>query len=156
MRDETETLQAVRRELDGSAERADKYKRIAEIVREAREYRWVGLYDVAGGEIVAVAWSGPSAPAHPRFSASEGLCGDAARRRRPVVVADVTRDARYKKTLDDTRSEIVVPVLELVTGRARVLIDVESDRENAFSEADRRFLERCAAELATAVSASPG
>lgn len=156
MRDEAETLQAVRRELDGSADRAEKYRRIAEIVREAREYRWVGLYEVAGGEIVAVAWSGPSAPAHLRFSASEGLCGDAARSRRPVVVGDVTRDTRYKKTLDDTRSEIVVPVLELVTGRARVLIDVESDRENAFSDPDRRFLERCAGELAAAVSASPG
>src|SRR5262249_22769153 len=123
---------------------------------ESRGYRWVGIYDVGETEIILVAWSGPGPPAHPRFPSDLGLCGEAARERRTVIAGDVGRDPHYLPTLEGTRSEIVVPILDLVTGRARGTLDVESDRPDAFSEADREFLELCAAEIAAAESPSPG
>ena len=156
MREEAEVLKEIRSALEGTSERAVKSERVAAILQESRGYRWVGLYDVRGDEILLVAWSGVGPPAHPRFPISQGLCGEAVRTRETVVVGDVSRDPRYLKTLESTRSEIVVPVFDSVSGETRGLIDVESDRVDAFRDEDRKFLERCAGELATAVSPSPG
>ena len=63
--------------------------------------------------------------------------------RRSVVVGDVAADPRYLTTHTTTRSEIVVPVFS--AGAPVGLIDVESERPQAFGEADERLLERCAA-----------
>jgi len=76
---------------------------------------------------------------------TEGLCGAAVASRNPVVVGDVRRDPRYLRTLGDTRSEIVVPILE--PGRVLGVIDVESERPDAFGELDRARLERVTALL---------
>ena len=110
-------------------------------------YRWAGIYDVSPEEIGVVAWSGPDAPAHPRFPRGQGLCGAAVLARSTIAVGDVTRDLRYLTTLGTTRSEIVVPILDPATGQVVGLLDVESDRVDAFGEEDRRCLEECAAAL---------
>jgi L-methionine (R)-S-oxide reductase len=60
----------------------------------------------------------------------------------------VTSDPRYLTTFGSTRSEIVVPILHPVTGVTLSLIDVESERVNAFTDDDRAFLEECASVLA--------
>ncbi len=93
-----------------------------------------------------VAWTGPDAPAYPRFPATRGLCGAAVRSRAPVVVGDVTQDARYLTTFSGTRSEIVVPVTS-AGGTVLGLIDVESERLQAFTDADCAFLQQCASVL---------
>jgi L-methionine (R)-S-oxide reductase len=120
-------------------------KAMAEMIRSTRGYRWVGLYEVTETEIGAVAWTGAEAPAFPRFPVSHGLCGAAVKSRQPVIVGNVKSDPRYLTTFGSTQSEMIVPVLDAnaVVG----LIDVESERHNAFSERDTRFLERCAAAL---------
>lgn len=99
------------------------------------------MYEVSEAEIAVVAWSGGGAPAHPRFSLEEGLCGAAVASRRPVVVDDVAADPRYLTTFGSTRSELVVPVSdgERVVG----LIDVESDRRGAFRSDDVAFIAAC-------------
>lgn len=138
----------IRNVLAGKENRAAKAERVAALLRQAGGYRWVGICEVAGNEIAVIAWSGPDAPTHPRFPASQGLCGAAVRSRAPVVVGDGTKDPRYLTTFGSTRSEIVVPVLDPATGSALGVIDVESERFNAFSDDDRPFLEECARELA--------
>lgn len=122
-------------------------ERVAELIRRRGAYRWVGIYAVEDDEIAALAWSGPQEPAHPRFPASDGLCGAAVRSRATVAVGDVTKDPRYLTTLQSTRSEIVVPIVDLATRTALGVIDVESEQLNAFSDEDRQFLEECAAAL---------
>ena len=134
--------------LQSSAHRQAKTERVAEIIRGAGRYRWVGIYEVDGEEIAAVAWSGLGRPTYPRFPSSQGLCGAAVRSGRTVVVGDVTKDPRYLTTFDTTRSEIVVPISRSATGAALGLIDVESEELNAFTDDHRGFLERCAALLA--------
>ena len=113
---------------------------MAESIRQAGDYRWVGIYAVGPEEISVIGWSGPAPPVHPRFSRDRGLCGAAAASGKTVVVEDVTKDPRYLKTLDDTRSEMVVPV-KRGNGDVVGLIDVESDREDAFTPLDLRLLE---------------
>ena len=131
-------------------DRVGAARRIAAAIREAGGYRWVGLYDVTPEEIGVVAWSGPSAPAVPRFPASQGLCGASVRSGTTVVVGDVTQDPRYLTTLGTTRSEIVVPVLDPERRQVVGLLDVESDLPDAFGGEDQGRLEACAAALAYA------
>jgi GAF domain-containing protein len=147
MREDTSVIEAIRKAARGNASRRSRLERVAGIIRSAGGYRWVGIYDVTENEIAVIAWSGPEAPAHPRFPASQGLCGDAVRRRETVVVPDVTRDSRYLTTFGSTRSEIVVPILDLGTRRAIGTLDVESEKTDAFDDEDQLFLERCAKEL---------
>ncbi len=149
-------IEKLRSALQPPGDRTKKLQRAAQVIREAGEYRWVGIYDVLPEEIAIAAWSGPAAPAFPRFPIEKGLCGDAVRLGRTVVVGDVTKDPRYLTTFGSTRSEIVVPILEVVSGHARGTLDVESDRSDAFGEDDRNFLEHCAAEIAALESPSPG
>jgi L-methionine (R)-S-oxide reductase len=114
--------------------------RMAESIRQAGDYRWVGIYAVGPEEISVIGWSGPAPPAHPRFRRDRGLCGAAAASGKTVIVEDVTKDSRYLETLDGTRSEMVVPV-KRENGDVVGLIDVESDREDAFTPQDLRLLE---------------
>lgn len=149
MRDDAAILQRIRSASREGGQRPARIRRIADIIREAGGYRWVGIYEVVGEEIAVIAWSGPAEPAHPRFPVTQGLCGDAVRRGEAVVAADVTKDPRYLTTFGSTRSEIVVPILDPRSQRAVGTVDVESERASAFSDQDRAFLERCAAELGT-------
>jgi hypothetical protein len=55
------------RVLRSSDGRDAKAKRIAETIRSASNYRWVGIYEVSGEEVAVIGWSGPGEPAHPRF-----------------------------------------------------------------------------------------
>jgi L-methionine (R)-S-oxide reductase len=126
----------------------DKAGRVAALIREAGRYRWVGLYAVGDREIVAIGWSGPGAPAHPRFPVGHGLSGAAVAGRQAVVVGDVTADPRYLTAFASTLSEAVVPVLDPATGAVVGTVDVESAVRDAFTAADRQMLERCAAALA--------
>jgi L-methionine (R)-S-oxide reductase len=129
-------------------ERPIKARQAAELVREARSYRWVGLYDVSSSEITAIAWTGTAAPTYPRFPVTQGLSGAAVATRHPVIVQDVTKDARYLTAFGSTRSEAIFPVAVSENGRIVGTIDVETDRVNAFGAEDEAFLLRCARILA--------
>jgi len=116
---------------------------MAEMIRAARNYRWVGIYKIQGEEFVIVAKTGKCPPAYPRFPITQGLAGAALDMKKSIMVADVHKDPRYLPTFGSTQSEIVVPVMndhKKFVG----LIDVESEKLNAFTEADRDFLEHAA------------
>jgi GAF domain-containing protein len=135
--------------LDSDEERAEKVVQIAELIRQAGSYRWVGLYEVTEQEIVAIGWSGPGAPVYPRFPVTQGLSGAAVAARDAVVVNDVTADPRYLTAFASTLSEAIIPVLDPGTGAAVGTLDVESGERDAFTDADRQALERVAAATAT-------
>jgi GAF domain-containing protein len=128
----------------GEGERAEKARRLAEAVRSLGGYRWVGVYDVDDEMVSIIGYSGQGAPAHPRFSTSEGLTGSAIRDQATVVVGDVTKDPRYLTAFGNTLSEIIVPILDPARGMVIGTIDVESERANAFSGRDQQQLEECA------------
>jgi len=146
-------LKRLRDILSVPGDRVGKARRVSAAIRETGGYRWVGIYDVSEDEIGVVAWSGPSAPAHPRFPVGQGLCGASVKSKETIAVGDVSSDPRYLPTLETTRSEVVVPVLDRTSGRVVGLVDVESDLPDAFSAEDRRCLEECAALLAPLWSA---
>jgi L-methionine (R)-S-oxide reductase len=126
-------------------------KEMAEMIRAARDYRWVGFYKMTRTEFIIVAGTGKCPPAYPRFPITQGLCGAAAETRRTIVVGDVHKDPRYLPTFGSTQSEIVVPMIN-EDDRVVGMIDVESEKLHAFESEDRRFLERAATLIARALS----
>ena len=133
-----------------------KAREVAELIRAARGYHWVGLYEVTSTEIAALAWTGTQAPTFPRFPITRGLNGAAVASRRHVVVQDVTRDPRYLTTFGATRAEAIFVVASPANGRIIGTIDVESDRSNAFTPEDEAFLGGCAEALVCLWMAPPG
>jgi GAF domain-containing protein len=129
--------------LESSDHKMGKARRIAEAIRLAGDYRWVGLYDVDEKEIAVIAWSGENAPTFPRFPVAQGLNGAAVASRMTVIVNDVASDPRYLTTFGGTQSEMIVPVIHPARGIVVGTIDVESANKNAFTDSDRTFLEAC-------------
>lgn len=132
--------------LAASASREERAGAVAAEIHAAGNYRWVGLYDVTSDEVRIIAYSGPGAPKYPSFSKDKGLTGQALRANATVSVGDVTKDANYLAAFSTTRSEMIVPVR--ANGGIAGTIDVESERLNAFTDADRQALERIAVALA--------
>ena len=79
----------------------------------------------------------------------EGIVGAAASLRKPVVVPDVCKDARYIATNPETRSEMTVPLIY----RDRIIgvIDLESPHLNYFHEEHVRLLSTLAPQIAIAI-----
>lgn len=123
-----------------------KAARIAEAIRDAGGYRWVGIYevDLERGIVTNIAWSGPSAPGHPSFPTTKGLTSRAIAGKRTINVGDVANDPDYLTALGSTRSEIIIPVLNNTGDRVLGTIDVESECLHAFDSAMEVLLEQCA------------
>jgi L-methionine (R)-S-oxide reductase len=126
---------------------AKRMREVAEMIRAARNYRWVGMYKIRKKEFVILAETGDEPPTYPRFPITQGLCGAALESGKPIVVGDVRKDSRYLPTFHTTRSEIIVP---MTNGHHHTvgMLDAESDKLNAFGEEDREFLERAAGLIA--------
>ncbi|MEY2545503.1 MAG: L-methionine (R)-S-oxide reductase [Verrucomicrobiota bacterium] len=126
-------------------------KKVAEMIRAARDYHWVSIYKIVKNDFVIAADTGNEPPAYPRFPITQGLCGAALESRKTVVVGDVRKDLRYLPAFHTTRSEIIVPMVneeKKVVG----MLDADSDKLNGFSAEDRQFLERAAGLIAHCIS----
>ena len=114
---------------------------VVEMIRAARDYRWVGVYKIIKNEFVILAETGKEPATYPRFPISQGLCGAALESGKPVIVGDVSKDVRYLPAFHTTHSEIVVPMRN---DHRHVLgmLDADSEKLNAFGDEDLQFLER--------------
>src|SRR5262249_50493381 len=107
-----------------------RMKQLVEMIRTARDYRWVGVYKIIKDEFVIMAETGNEPATYPRFPITQGLCGAALDSGRPVIVSDVSRDVRYLPTFHTTRSEIIVPMRN-DNRHVLGIIDAEDDKLNA-------------------------
>ena len=70
---------------ESKGDRVARAQQAIDLIRPLGPYRWAGLYDVLATEIAVIAWSGPEAPTHPRFSIAKGLNGACVSSREPVI-----------------------------------------------------------------------
>lgn len=142
-------LSELRRIISKGGNRTASLQQIADALKTAGNYRWVGLYDVnhANGQVSNIVWSGQGAPEHPTFPVNKGLTGAAVSGRETINVGDVTADPRYLTAFGTTRSEIIVPIFDRSDESVVGTIDVESEKQNAFSSDVRDFLETCSDEI---------
>jgi signal transduction histidine kinase len=110
----------------------------------------VVLINPTTGFLEIVASCGLSAEAvQLKLRVGEGITGWVARTGKPARVAEVVRDRRYVMVREQVRSELAVP-LE-VNGEVRGVINVDSDRLDAFSQDDQDLLETLAQQAAKTV-----
>jgi signal transduction histidine kinase len=126
------------------------------IVQEA-----VGLMDAHSGSVALInpttgfldieaAENLPPEAARLHLRLGEGITGWVGRTGRPARVGEVLKDPRYVMVRDNIRSELAVPLL--VEGEVRGVINVDSDRADAFSQSDQELLEQFAAQASRVVA----
>ena len=91
----------------------------------------------------------PASAARLKLHVGEGITGWVARTGKPARVGDVTRDARYIAARHGVKSELAAP-LE-VKGEVRGVLNVDSDRVDAFSEDDQELLQELAVQAARVI-----
>jgi L-methionine (R)-S-oxide reductase len=103
-------------------------------------YDWVGIYTLeSADELVLGPFLGKPSP-HTRIKVGDGICGAAVREEDTIIVDDVNSDPRYLSCSIETKSEIVVPIFNLIsilTPRQRL-----PNRTNAFSKKSARYSQR--------------
>ena len=119
--------------VEAPEDRHARAARAAEIVREARGYRWAGVYEVDDDCIGLLGQTGNDRDASVAFSVAEGLSGEAVRTRRTVVAP--------------AGSQMIVPILGAESGIAIGTLEIESKAGAALTDDDRDFAEACAGTL---------
>ncbi|HTP09576.1 MAG TPA: GAF domain-containing protein, partial [Anaerolineae bacterium] len=79
----------------------------------------------------------------------EGVVGWVAQTQQSALINDVQQDPRYLAAMEQTRSELAVPLL--VADRLVGVMNVESSRVNAFAPDDERLLQTLAGQLAVLI-----
>jgi putative methionine-R-sulfoxide reductase with GAF domain/alkylhydroperoxidase family enzyme len=97
------------------------------------DLNWAGFYFRRGSELVLGPFQGK--PACVRIPIGKGVCGTAAERGAPVVVSDVHEFPGHIACDPDSRSELVVPLVE--DGVVLGVLDLDSPVLGRFDEADQ-------------------
>ncbi len=85
-----------------------------------------------------------------RLRLDEGITGWVAQNGAPLRVADVSADERYIAARPDVRSELAVPIF--INDEVRAVLNVDSEKEEAFSEMDQALLEELAGHATQVIS----
>jgi GAF domain-containing protein len=119
---------------------------------------FVALIDRASGELevrftAGTGWD--ASTARRRIKVSEepgsGITGYVAATGLPYVCGDVTVDRYYLHYFDDIRSEVVVPLLDR-NGHPIGVLNIESERVNAFTRRDQQLLVALASQASIAIT----
>ena len=102
---------------------------------------WVGFYFLKDGELVVGPFQGK--PACVRIPLGKGVCGTAASELRSQRVDDVHAFDGHIACDVDSRSELVVPLLQ--DGKLLGVLDIDSPVKARFNEHDQRGIEELAA-----------
>lgn len=109
---------------------------VAAALKETLNFFWVGFYLVKGNELVLGPFQGPIACT--RIAFGKGVCGASWKERKTIIVPDVDAFPGHIACSSASKSEIVVPAFK--HGEVALILDVDSDRLNAFDEADAKYL----------------
>lgn len=146
-------LNEIGREASASLEVEEVLRRAVELTKRLIDYQIFSilLYD----EVAAVfrhrvtVKFGQRVQEKSTVPAHEGIVGAAAKLRRPVVVADVSLDPRYRMLNPETRSELSVPMI--YKNRVVGVMDLESPQLNYFTADHVQVLSILAAHLAVSI-----
>ena len=102
---------------------------------------WVGFYLVKNDELVLGPFQGPIACT--RIQKGKGVCGSSWEKAETIIVPNVDEFPGHIACSSDSKSEIVVPVIQ--DGKVVMILDVDSDKVNSFDEIDKEYLEKLVA-----------
>jgi GAF domain-containing protein len=111
---------------------------IAAAIHDIFGFFWVGFYLVKGDELVLGPFQGPVACT--RIPFHKGVCGYAYTERKTVIVPNVDEFPGHIACASASKSEIVIPAFH--ENQVILVLDVDSDSLNDFSEEDQIGLEK--------------
>jgi GAF domain-containing protein len=131
-------LPQIRALIEDEEDRIANMANIAAALKQTFGFFWVGFYLVKGNELVLGPFQGPVACT--RIPFGKGVCGTAWKERRTIIVPDVNQFPGHIACNSESKSEIVVPLF--VNGEIIGVLDIDSNRLNAFDETDATYLEK--------------
>jgi len=112
---------------------------VSAALKEAFGFFWVGFYIVKEGQLVLGPFQGPIACT--RIAFDKGVCGASYSQQKTLIVPDVEEFPGHIACNSASKSEIVLPVFHR-NGTVAMVLDVDSDELNDFSEFDAEELSR--------------
>lgn len=111
---------------------------VAALIHDTFRFWWTGFYRVIEGELLLGPFQGPVACM--QIGYGKGVCGTAWKERRSIVVPDVEQFPGHIACSSESRSEIVVPVIQ--HDRVVAVLDIDSRELGTFDEIDKEWLEK--------------
>ena len=128
--------------VEGEADLVANLANMAAALKEAFGFFWVGFYLKKDGQLVLGPFQGPIACT--RIAFDKGVCGAAYTREETILVPDVEQFPGHIACSSASKSEVVVPIFNKA-GEVIMVLDVDSDRLDDFSQVDVEGLEQVAA-----------
>jgi putative methionine-R-sulfoxide reductase with GAF domain len=124
---------------------------VARLHEDEPAFDWVGVYLVDDDELILGPYRGKPTD-HVRIPRGQGVCGAVAEAGETEVVPDVRARAGHIACDLATRSEAVAPIVR--GGTVVGVLDVDSNRPDAFGPREVRVIEDAAREIAAGVAAT--
>lgn len=125
--------------VEGETDLVANLANIAAALKEAFGFFWVGFYVAKENQLVLSAFQGLIACT--RIDFDKGVCGHCYTTRKTVIVRDVEEFPGHIACSSASKSEIVLPVFDK-RGEVTMVLDVDSDELNDFSETDAQGLQK--------------
>lgn len=126
--------------VNGEHARNEKLQAICDLLKsKVAYYDWVGFYiaDEQKRDLVLGPYIGEPTE-HTRIAFGQGICGQAAAIRKPMIIQDVSKETNYLSCSVKVMSEIVLPIM--IGGHVLGELDIDSHTISPFSEKDTRLL----------------
>ena len=108
------------------------------MIHNTMGFWWTGFYRVSARELLLGPFQGPVACMHIDYG--KGVCGTAWKERRTIVVPDVEQFPGHIACSSESRSEVVVPVIQ--HGAVVAVLDIDSRELGTFDDIDAEWLEK--------------
>ncbi len=124
--------------VEGETDLIANLANITAALKEALGFFWVGFYVVKENQLVLSAFQGSIACT--RIDFDKGVCGHCYMTRQTIVVRDVEEFPGHIACSSLSKSEIVLPIFDK-NGEVAMVLDIDSDKLNDFSESDAEGLQ---------------
>lgn len=114
---------------------------VAAALHSSFDWLWTGFYRTVYDRLILGPFQGPVACMI--IETGKGVCGTAHRTKETQLVPDVNLFPGHISCSADSRSEIVVPIIDK-NSQVRAVLDVDSNQLNAFDQIDKKYLEELA------------
>ena len=112
---------------------------IMSALKYGMNYFWVGVYKVAGDQLVLGPFQGPVACT--RIPKGKGVCGACWEEKQTIIVSNVDEFPGHIACSSATKSEIVLPIRNK-KGEVVFVLDIDSTKLNDFDTEDQKGLEK--------------
>lgn len=129
--------------LEGETDTICRMSIIACALAETKRFFWCGFYRVIGEELVLGPFAGPLACM--RIKRGHGVCGSAWNANKSFLVPDVNQFPGHIACSTLSKSEIVIPIHNRVSGAVIAVLDVDHTELGGLDDFDLAGLERIAA-----------